>query len=151
VPPVPAPVTQCVGGASAKSAAISAAVVRSCASALASLSNWLGRNQPCACASSRALASMPLPFRCAGVSTTCAPRKRISRRRSTLKFSAITITSGWPRRAHTIASPMPVLPLVASTTVWPSTRRPFARASSITASAMRSLTEPIGLKDSSLA
>ena len=32
---------------------------------------------------------MPLPFSAAGVSTTLAPRKRISRRRSTLKFSAM--------------------------------------------------------------
>src|SRR5690606_26354555 len=43
---------------------------------------------------------------------------------------------------------MPVLPLVASTTVWPGRSSPVRSARSITASAMRSLTEPIGLKDS---
>src|SRR5690349_12145730 len=46
---------------------------------------------------------------------------------------------------------MPVLPLVASTTVWPGASVPARSAASITARAMRSLTEPSGLKDSSLA
>src|SRR6476620_3814992 len=46
---------------------------------------------------------------------------------------------------------MPVLPLVASTTVWPGASAPLRSAASITARAMRSLTEAIGLKDSSLA
>ena len=73
----------------AKSARISRAVVRVCTSALASLSNWRHRNQPCAAASSIALFSMPVPFSAAGVSTTRAPRKRSSLRRSTLKLSAI--------------------------------------------------------------
>ena len=63
-------------------------------SALASFSNWRHQNQPCASASSRALATMPVPFSAAGVSTTRAPRKRISLRRSTLKLSAMTMTSG---------------------------------------------------------
>ncbi|MEO5669238.1 MAG: hypothetical protein ABIR26_00980 [Ramlibacter sp.] len=94
VPPVPLPVTKWVSGLSEKSARISGPVVRSWMVALASLSNCRGRNQPCVCASSAALATMPLPFCQAGVSTTLAPRKRINRRRSTLKFSAITITSG---------------------------------------------------------
>jgi MFS family permease len=53
--------------------------------------------------------------------------------------------------AHTIARPMPVLPLVSSTTVRPGASRPRAWASSITASAIRSFTEPSGLKASSLA
>jgi exodeoxyribonuclease-3 len=46
---------------------------------------------------------------------------------------------------------MPVLPLVASMTVWPGCSAPERSASSMTARAMRSLTEPRGLKDSSLA
>ena len=78
----------------AKSARISRAVVRVCTSALASLSNWRQRNQPCFSASSMALFSMPVPFSAAGVSTTRAPRKRRSLRRSTLKLSAIVSTSG---------------------------------------------------------
>ena len=53
--------------------------------------------------------------------------------------------------AQTIASPMPVLPLVASTTVCPGLSSPARSAASITPSARRSLTEPIGLKASSLA
>ena len=43
---------------------------------------------------------------------------------------------------------MPVLPLVASMTVWPGFRAPERSASSMTARAMRSLTDPIGLNDS---
>jgi hypothetical protein len=39
---------------------------------------------------------------------------------------------------------MPVLPLVASTTVWPGRSTPRRSASSITPSASRSFTEPIG-------
>ena len=69
---------------------------------------------------------MPVPFSDAGVRITRAPRKRISRRRSTLKFSAIVTTSGYPFAAQTMASPMPVLPLVASITVWPGFSVPVA-------------------------
>ena len=43
-----------------------------------------------------------------------------------------------------------MLPLVASMTVWPGFSAPLRSASSMTARAMRSLTEPIGLKDSTL-
>ena len=43
----------------------------------------------------------------------------MSFRRSTLNDSAMVTTSGYPFWAHTMARPMPVLPLVASTTVWP--------------------------------
>lgn len=45
---------------------------------------------------------------------------------------------------------MPVLPLVASTTVCPGLSAPLRSASSITARASRSLTEPSGLKASIL-
>src|SRR5581483_9191426 len=44
-----------------------------------------------------------------------------------------------------MASPIPVLPLVASTTVWPGLRRPRRSASSMTPRARRSLTEASGL------
>ena len=68
---------------------ISRAVVRECMSGLASFSNWRVRNQPCVLASSIAFATMPMPRCAAGVSTTLAPRNRISLRRSTLKVSAM--------------------------------------------------------------
>src|ERR1700760_3012771 len=45
---------------------------------------------------------------------------------------------------------MPVLPLVASTTVWPGFSSPDFSAASITPSARRSFTEPSGLKASTL-
>ena len=47
-----------------------------------------------------------------------------------------------------MASPMPVLPDVASTTVWPGFNVPLRSAASMMFSARRSLTEPIGLKAS---
>src|SRR5215211_1314696 len=47
-----------------------------------------------------------------------------------------------------MANPMPVLPLVASTTVWPGLRSPRRSASSMMLIAKRSLTEPAGLKNS---
>ena len=49
-----------------------------------------------------------------------------------------------------MARPMPVLPLVASMTVWPGLSSPDFSAASITPSARRSLTEPSGLKASIL-
>ena len=47
-----------------------------------------------------------------------------------------------------MASPMPVLPLVGSTTVAPALSAPRRSASSIMATAMRSLTLPPGFSDS---
>src|SRR5881397_3139725 len=49
-----------------------------------------------------------------------------------------------------MASPMPVLPLVGSTIVSPGLRRPSRSAASIMLRAMRSLTLPAGLNDSTL-
>src|SRR5437016_5143999 len=46
---------------------------------------------------------------------------------------------------------MPVLPDVGSRIVWPGAIRPFSSASSMSARATRSLTEPVGLNDSILA
>src|SRR4029453_18128119 len=56
----------------------------------------------------------------------------------------------YPRTAQTMASPIPVLPLVGSTTVAPGRSAPRRSASSIMATAMRSFTLPPGLSDSSL-
>ena len=52
--------------------------------------------------------------------------------------------------AHTVAKPIPVLPLVASTTVCPGFKSPDRSAASMIFKANRSLTEPAGLKDSTL-
>ena len=49
-----------------------------------------------------------------------------------------------------MARPMPVLPLVASITVWPGFSAPDFSAASMTPSARRSFTEPSGLKASTL-
>ena len=68
-----------------KSLMISRAVVRECMSGLASFSNWRVRNQPFFLRELDAPSlTMPMPRSAAGVSTTLAPRKRISLRRSTL-------------------------------------------------------------------
>src|SRR5215467_9500482 len=65
--------------------------------------------------------------------------------------SGMVRMSRYPRTAHTMASPMPVLPLVGSTTVAPALRRPRRSASSIMLTAIRSFTLPPGLSDSILA
>src|SRR4051794_14376159 len=60
--------------------------------------------------------------------------------------------SSYPRAAQTIASAIPVLPLVGSTTTArPGLISPSSSAASIIATPIRSLTEPPGLKYSSLA
>ena len=56
-----------------------------------------------------------------------------------------------PRAAQTIASAMPVLPLVGSTTTVSGPMRPASWAASIIATPIRSLTECAGLKNSSFA
>src|SRR4051794_8217667 len=60
--------------------------------------------------------------------------------------------SSYPRAAQTIASAIPVLPLVGSTiTERPGLTSPASSAASIIATPIRSLTEPPGLKYSSFA
>ena len=54
-------------------------------------------------------------------------------------------------RWQIIASAIPVLPEVGSSTVWPGAIAPSASAASIIAFATRSLTEPVGLRPSSFA
>ena len=54
-------------------------------------------------------------------------------------------------REQIIASEMPVLPEVGSRIVWPGRIAPCSSADSISDRATRSLTEPVGLWDSSLA
>ena len=54
-------------------------------------------------------------------------------------------------RRQIIASEIPVLPEVGSSIVWPGSIAPSASAASIIAFATRSLTDPVGLRPSSLA
>ncbi len=98
----------------------------------------IARNQPCFCASSAAFFTMPVPRSAAGVRMTFAPSIRMTLRRSIENDSAITATNGYPFAAHTIARAMPVLPEVASTTVWPGFSVPLRSASSMMPMARRS-------------
>ena len=63
--------------------------------------------------------------------------------------SGMTMTQRYPRTAQIIARLMPVLPLVASTTVEPGTSSPDSSAAKTIESAGRSFTEPAMLFDSS--
>ena len=85
---------------------------------------------------------MPEPLSAAGVNMTFAPSARIIFLLSIEKVSTIVATKGWPSTAQTIARAMPVLPEVASITVWPSLSFPDFRASLIIAKARRSLQTP---------
>ena len=72
----------------------------------------------------------------------CAPASRCRASRP---------SAGSPCSEQIIASEMPVLPEVGSRIVWPGAIAPFSSASSIIARATRSLTDPVGLRDSSFA
>ena len=65
--------------------------------------------------------------------------------------SGMVMMMRYPRAAATEASPIPVLPEVGSMMAEPGFSLPPASASSIIALAMRSFTDPAGLKYSSLA
>src|SRR3990170_2413905 len=65
--------------------------------------------------------------------------------------SGIVTIRRYPFTAATIARPMPVLPLVGSTMVSPGLIRPSRSAASIMLRAIRSLTLPAGLCDSTFA
>ena len=86
-----------------------------------------------------------------GVSTTSAPNALISEILSALMVSGMTMTHLYPRKAPTIARPMPVLPEVGSMMVIPSFRAPEPSASLIMNRAARSLMEPPGLSPSTFA
>ena len=64
--------------------------------------------------------------------------------------SGMVMMRRMPRAAARAARPMPVLPEVGSMSTVSSSILPAASASSIIAFAMRSLTEPAGLNDSTL-
>src|SRR3954471_17448077 len=81
----------------------------------------------------------------------CAPYISSSCRRSMEVFSGITQISRYPRCRATIASEIPVLPLVGSRIVSPGLSFPSFSALSIIEIAARSLMDPVGLWSSSLA
>jgi hypothetical protein len=84
----------------------------------------------------------PATERCAwSTSTTSAPSARIIRARSGELPRDITATNVYPFTPQTMARPVPVLPLVSSTTVRPGRRRPSASASSMICRAIRSFLE----------
>ena len=76
---------------------------------------------------------------------TSAPNASIWRTRSTELPREITATNGCPIARQTIARPVPVLPLVSSTTVWPGRSSPARRASRMISRAIRSFLLPPGL------
>ena len=86
-----------------------------------------------------------------GVTTTSAPYARSTSRLSWLTLSGQTNTQRYPFRCATRASPTPVFPLVGSTIVPPGRSAPDSSAASIIRAAMRSFTEPPGLRYSTLA
>src|SRR5256714_4891359 len=80
-----------------------------------------------------------------------APYIRSTCTRSVETFSGITQTSRYPRSFATMAREIPVLPLVGSRMVSPGRSRPAASAPRTMCRAARSLTDPVGLRSSSLA
>src|SRR6185503_17357680 len=83
--------------------------------------------------------------------TSSAPNARMTCRRSRDAFFAIVIRHRYPFTAAAIARPMPVFPLDDSTSVMPGRSSPSRSAPSIIDTAIRSFTEPHGLKLSSFA
>ena len=78
------------------------------------------------------------------------PSARISRSRSSLKQSEMTIRAWYPFARQTSASAGPVLPPVYSTIVVPGEISPSRSAPSIIARAIRSFIDPVGFRYSSL-
>ena len=145
VPPVPIPATT-MSTPPSVSAQISSAVVRRWMAGLASLANWRARTAPGrSAATASALFTAPFMPSAPGVRMSSAPKARRSARRSFDMVSGIVSTTSYPRAAPTIASAIPVLPLVASTIVPPGPSDPSASAASMIETPIRSLTELAGL------
>ena len=81
---------------------------------------------------------------------TSAPNALRRRTFSWLILSGIVKMHRYPLSAAAIASPTPVLPLVASTMVPPGCSAPERSSASIIGTPMRSFTLPPGLKKSAL-
>src|SRR3954471_5837456 len=84
-----------------------------------------------------------------GMTSSFAPRARMSCSRSSLKQSAMTIRTAYPFARQTRASAGPVLPPVYSTTVVSGRSSASRSAPSIMESASRSFIEPVGFRYSS--
>src|SRR5271170_2037078 len=151
VPPVPTPATSTsTRPSSARS--ISGPVVRRWISGLAGFENWSGRNVSGSRAIARAACTASAIPPSDSVMSTRAPYSRSRLSRSRLIPCGSVSTRSYPLAAHTNASAIPVLPLVASTIlVRPGSILPSASAASIIATPMRSLTLPPGLNASSFA
>mmetsp|Transcript_12354 Transcript_12354/g.20110 ORF Transcript_12354/g.20110 Transcript_12354/m.20110 type:complete len:209 (-) Transcript_12354:91-717(-) len=153
VPPVPTPPKR-MSTLPSQSSHISGPVVSRWILGLSGLLNCCSRNpsSPKESVISSALEmAPPMPF-AAGVSLTSAPKALRRTRRSIDILSGMVKMSLYPLEAATMASPIPVFPLVGSTRVdLPGEISPRASASSIMLRAMRSLTLLAGLEDSSLA
>jgi hypothetical protein len=150
VPPVPIPAMK-MSTAPSVSFHISSAVVSRWMRGLASFANWWARMPPRSAAISSDLATAPFIPSEPGVRMSSAPKAASSILRSLLIVSGMVSTTLYPRAAPTIASAIPVLPLVASTIVPPGLSWPDLSAASTIATPIRSFTEPAGFWNSSLA
>ena len=151
VPPVPTPATK-MSTSPSVSSQISGPVVFLWVAGFAGFTNWPAMKLfGISFASSSAFSIAPfIPF-VPSVRTTSAPYAFTMLRRSTLMVSGIVRIIRYPFTVAAAASPIPVFPEVGSMITEPSFKRPFASASSIIAFAIRSLTLPAGLKDSTFA
>jgi hypothetical protein len=119
---------------------ISGAVVWKWIFGLAGLSNWRGMNQPASLAIASARATAPFIPSAPGVRTNSAPKPLSIDRRSIDMVSGITRRKRYPRAAQAYAKAMPVLPLVASTTLIPGRKYPCCSASQTIAAPIRHFT-----------
>jgi hypothetical protein len=105
----------------------------------------------CSAAISFATATARFDPPSAGEKMISAPYMRSNCTRSDETFSGMTQTTRYPRSFATMASPIPVLPLVGSRMVSPGLSRPSSSAARTMCRATRSFTLPVGLRSSSLA
>src|ERR1019366_5203046 len=155
VPPVPTPATNAAGTrfSDRSCAQSSGPVVRKCASLLASLLNWRGRNEPgvSAASSSARLIDPTKPPSAGETRRTLAPNDRISAMRSALIQSGMKIVTGCPSARPIAQNEIPVLPLVASMIIPPACRTPDSRAWRTMCSAILSLMLSVMLRFSAFA
>lgn len=153
VPQVPRPATKCVIFPWV-CFQISGPVVRKCASGFAGFLYWLSWCHPGCLPMSAAFAMAPSGAPGIGQSSSLSSTSFAPKRRSACRFSAGTASDSVAVNPTflafaSIASPMPVLPEVGSTSC--SNRMPFSSASRSRLAATRSLTAPKGLYHSNLA
>ena len=150
VPPVPMPPTT-MSRSPSQSRQISSAVVRRWISGLAGFSNcWRMRASVSSLSISSARRTAPRMPSVVGVISSSAPISNKSLRLASDMLLGMVRISRYPLAAQTKASASPVLPEVGSISTVSGPIRPSFSAASIMARPMRSLTEPSGLKNSSL-